>query len=100
MLVTVSTTRARPKHPGTRKIGGTAKGTAWMTRAGALLIETAQRPEDVNGEGTLSLTLPTRDYRLLEVLQDDVTAYIEKLVSSHIVGRRKSLEYNAQQKRL
>lgn len=70
-----------------------------MTRAGALLIETAQRPDDEAGEVTFTLTIPTRDYRLLEVLQDDVTAYITKLVASHVIGLRKSHEYNAQQKR-
>lgn len=77
-----------------KKIHTTDKGAAYLTRRGALLLETAQRPEPVNGERQLTITLSDKDYRLLEVLHDDVASYIQRLIVSHCKGRRKSITYN------
>lgn len=80
----------------TTKLHSTKHGTAWFTKAGALFIETAQRPE--GNTRVLEITLNPKDYRLLEVLHDDVATFIEKLVTSHCAGLRKSYEYNKRQK--
>lgn len=70
-------------------------GTAWVTRNGGMFIEPVHRPDDF----TLSITLSPADYKLLEVLHDDVAAYIHRLVVTHVSGLRKSAQINAQRKK-
>lgn len=38
--------------------------------------------------------MPRADYKLLEVLHDDVASYVSALVQSHVRGLRKSAEHN------
>lgn len=80
-----------------RKLHSSQKGTAYLTRAGSLLVETAQRPGGDKRE--LVVTLSPKDYRLLEVLHDDVATYIHRLIESHCVGMRKSIKHNNERKR-
>jgi hypothetical protein len=81
-----------------KRLHSSTKGTVSLTRRGALLLETAQQPESMNGERQLTIGLSEKDYRLLEVLHEDVAAYIRKLVVSHCDGRRKSIAYNNKSK--
>lgn len=86
-----------PQRVKGKKLHTSRNGTAYLTKAGSLLVETAQRPE--GDERELLITLSPKDYRLLEVLHDDVGAYIQRLIETHCAGMRKSINYNNERKR-
>jgi hypothetical protein len=72
--------------------------SSWLTGNGGLFVEPIQRPDLDSHDVTLHVTISTKDYRVLEVLHDDVSVYISKLIASHTRGLIKSARYNAKQK--
>lgn len=77
-----------------RKVSSDATGTVWRTSSGGTFSEPVQRPVAESGEVTLSVRLPASDYKILEVLYDDVATYVARLTNSHVRGLVKSAEHN------
>ncbi len=72
--------------------------TAWQTSSGGTFVEPVQRPSLRSRTVTLEISLSRANYKLLEVLYDDVAAYASRLIASHVTGLVKSAEHNAKEK--
>lgn len=77
-----------------KKLSATDTETQWVTSSGGVFTEPVQRPSLTAQQVTILVHLPRADYKLLEVLQDDVARYVSTLVQSHVRGLRKSAEHN------
>lgn len=77
-----------------KKLTATDTETQWVTSSGGVFTEPVQRPSLTAQQVTLQVNMPRADYKLLEVLHDDVASYVSALVQSHVRGLRKSAEHN------
>src|ERR1700744_171856 len=77
----------------------TAGVTAWQTRSGGYFIDPIQRLAPDATHPSLTNNVSKADYKVLELLHDDVASFIERLVASHVTGLRKSAAYNRKQQK-
>lgn len=73
---------------------GSGETTRWKTSSGGFFVEPIQRPDKNVTDVVIMVHMSRSAYRVLELLFDDVSAYIARLLESHVNGLVKSAKLN------